>query len=253
MTIGLLNKSDLSILNKRSLKYKLADAEKDYLLATVLKVIFASQLRDKLVFKGGTAIHHCYLKQTRFSEDLDFTSLDKSISVDGIKAVFESQDFLEVKDEYASKATIKIGRLKYNGPLGLPNSFRIEIDYTQNVALPAKVLPYKNAWRVKTKVKVMDIREICAEKIRAASDRARYRDFYDLALLFDSFKFDIKEIIELIRQKEVRKPIRQDSMLANWKIAKMERKEELSRVYYAVDISDSKVEALLKTIKVKVG
>ena len=29
MTIALLNKSDLSILNKQALKYKLADAEKD--------------------------------------------------------------------------------------------------------------------------------------------------------------------------------------------------------------------------------
>lgn len=201
MTIALLNKSDLSILNKRTFKYKLADAEKDYLLAVVSKIIYESPLRDKIVFKGGTAIHHCYLPQTRFSEDLDFTSLDKSITLEEVKEVFRSVDFLEVKDEYVSRATIKIERLKYTGPLGLPNSLKIEIDYMQNVVLPIKTLPYKNVWKVETKVNVMDVREICAEKIRAASGRARYRDFYDLVLLFDAIKFDIKEIVDLIKQK----------------------------------------------------
>jgi len=98
--IALLNKSDLSILNKKALRYNLADAEKDYLLSIVSKLIYDSPLRDTLVFKGGTAIHHCYLPQTRFSEDLDFTSLNRAIALDEIKSVLESQDFLEVRDEY---------------------------------------------------------------------------------------------------------------------------------------------------------
>lgn len=253
MTIPLLNKSDLSILNKRSLKYNLADAEKDYLLTVVSKIIYNSPLKEKLVFKGGTAIHHCYLPQTRFSEDLDFTSLDSSIALNEIKAVLESEDFLEVKKYYISDATIKIERLKYNGPLGLPNSLKVEVDYKQNVVLPAKTLEYRNAWKVKTKVKVMDLREICAEKIRAASGRARYRDFYDLVLLFEKFKFNIKEITALIKQKEIRKPITQESILKNWKISKKERDMELSRIYYASNVGDSDVERLIKNIKVNVG
>ena len=102
MTIALLNKSDLSIFNKQALKYKLADAEKDYLLSVGLKIIYASPLRDKLVFKGGTAIHHCYLPQARFSEDLDFTSLDKSITLEEVKTVLESPGFFEVKEDYVS-------------------------------------------------------------------------------------------------------------------------------------------------------
>lgn len=253
MTIALLNRSDLSILNKRTLKYKLADAEKDYFLAVVSKIIYDSPLRDKLVFKGGTAIHHCYVRQTRFSEDLDFTSLDKSITLEEVNAVLGSQDFLEVKDGYKSKATIKIDRLKYIGPLGLPNSLKIEIDYTQNVILPPRTLSYENAWKIDTKVRAMDIKEICAEKIRAASDRARYRDFYDLAMLFDVVKFDIGEIIELIKRKEIRRPITQGSILKNWEIAKKEREDELSRIYYAGNVSDAGIEELIKKLKVNVA
>lgn len=252
MTIALLSKSDLSILNKRTLGYRLAEAEKDYFLAIVSKIIYDSPLRDKLVFKGGTAIHHCYLPQTRFSEDLDFTSLDRSITAEEVKAVLTSEDFLEIKSEYMSEATIKIDRLKYTGPLGLPNSIKVEIDYTQNVVLPANDVPYKNAWKVDSKARVMDVREICAEKIRAASDRARYRDFYDLALLFDAVPFHINEIVGLIRQKEIRKPITQDSIANNWKIARREREEELSRIYYSKNIEDHAVEKLITRLKVDV-
>ncbi len=163
MKTALLGKPELSILNKKSFKYKLADAEKDYFLAVVSEIIYASPLKDKLVFKGGTAIHHCYLDQSRLSEDLDFTSLDKTIKIDEVISVFKPYDFLEVKDEYVSEATIKIGRLKYNGPLGQPNSLKVEIDYTQNVVLPAKSLSYRNGWKIVTNVNVMDIREIYAE------------------------------------------------------------------------------------------
>ena len=60
--IELLNKTELKIFNKR-LKYPLAIAEKDYFLALVSKIIYNSSLREKLIFKGGTALHHIYLKQ----------------------------------------------------------------------------------------------------------------------------------------------------------------------------------------------
>lgn len=249
-TINLLTKSDLSILNKRSLNYKLADAEKDYFLAIVSKIIYESPLRGKLVFKGGTALHHCYLPQSRFSEDLDFTSLDKSITLEEVKAVLGSQDFLEIKKDFVSDATIKIERLKYSGPLGLPNSLKVEIDFLQNVALPAKDISYENPWRIKAKVKVMDIKEICAEKIRATSERARYRDFYDLVLIFEKFKFDIKDIKELILQKEIRNPITQDLIIKNWSFAKKEREQELERIYYLGNVSETAVEKIIEKFKI---
>lgn len=252
MTVALLSKSDLSIFNRRTLNYKLADAEKDYFLAIVAKIIYDSQLRHRLVFKGGTAIHHCHLPQSRFSEDLDFTSLDKFMTLEEVKAIFEPYNFLEVKKDYVSKATIKIERLKYTGPLGLPNSLKVEIDFIQNVVLPAKTVVYKNAWNIETKVKVMDVKEICAEKIRAASDRARFRDFYDLVMLWGSIKFDLKEIVELMKRKEIRWPITQESIAKNWEMVKEEKEAELSMIYYAKPVSDVMVEEVIKKLKINV-
>jgi predicted nucleotidyltransferase component of viral defense system len=76
MNIDLLSKAQLSLINKNNLKYPLAIAEKDYMLAVILQILYSSSLKDKLIFKGGTAIHHLYLNQLRFSEDLDFTAID---------------------------------------------------------------------------------------------------------------------------------------------------------------------------------
>ena len=73
----------------------------------------------------------------------------------------------------------------------------------QNVVLPAQALPYKNVWGVDATVQVMDIREICAEKIRAMNDRVRFRDFYDFYLITERLKLDINEVVALVRKKEV--------------------------------------------------
>ncbi len=52
------------------------------------------------------------------------------------------------------------------------------------MVLPGKEVQYENVWNVPISLIVMDVGEILAEKIRATSQRARYRDFYDLYFLF---------------------------------------------------------------------
>lgn len=239
MTLTLLNKNQLQIINRKSLQYGLSTAEKDYFLTIVAKVINESELVKKIVFKGGTAIHHCYLPQMRFSEDLDFTSLTKDITVDEVKKVLESQSFLSVKKEFTSKATIKIEKLQYSGVLDQPNSLKVEIDFIQNIILPAKELPYNNVWDIDVKMIVMDIREIAAEKLRAMNDRVRYRDFYDFYLITEQIKPNFSEVFKLVKQKEVRKEITKENILANWKTAQQEKQKEFGIVYYNKEVFDN--------------
>lgn len=247
--IELLNKRELEIANKH-LKYPLAIAEKDYFLAIVSKIIYNSPLREKLIFKGGTSLHHIYLEQLRFSEDLDFTAIEKSIAVKEIKRVFTPYDFLEVKKIYVSDATIKFERLKFIGPLNQSNSLKVEIDFKQNVVLPPIDVEYKNVYGVKTKVRAMNIHEICAEKIRTISDRARYRDFYDLIMILNSFKIDLAKIASLIKQKEIRKPITKKSMIENWKIARQDKQGEISNIYCFKKLDDEDIEKMIKKISI---
>ncbi len=90
-----------------------------------------------------------------------------------------------------------------------------------------------------------------AEKIRATSDRARYRDFYDLVLLIEKFKFNLQEIKDLISQKETRNPITRASIAANWAVAKKEKERELGSIYYAGSVSDEAVATMIEKIKIE--
>lgn len=226
----------------------MAIAEKDYFLAVVSKIIFDSVLKNKLIFKGGTALHHVYLPQLRFSEDLDFSSNANKIELDEIKNIFSNYDFLEIKKDYVSGATVKIEKLKYAGPLGQANSLKVEVDFLQNVILPPIEKDYENIFGVKTKVRVMDIREITAEKIRAMSDRARYRDYYDFVMILKKLQIDINEVLSLVKQKEIGKTISKENILNNWEIAKLDKQEDLQTIYFIEELSDDEIKNELERL-----
>ncbi len=246
MIIELLSKPELQLRNKQGLRYPLAVAEKDYFLAVVLKILSHSSLKDVLVFKGGTALYHTYLPQLRFSQDLDFTAL-RRITVDELKSIFAEHDFLEVKKHYTSGATVKIERLQYSGLLAMPASLKLEIDFIQNVVLPTRALAYKNVYGIDIhEIQVLDIQEMCAEKIRAMNDRYRYRDFYDFGMIMKEFKFDLSAIVELLRRKEIRKPLSLNNILEHWHLASQAK--DIAQIYVTKEISDDEVEARLKSL-----
>lgn len=244
----MLTRQQLEIINRKSLRYPLHIAEKDYFLALVLQIIAASSTGKTLVFKGGTALHHCYLDQYRFSQDLDFSSNQMPLPIEEIHKIFDDIDYLNIKKDYLSEATIKIEKLQYTGPLIQPNSLKIEIDFLQNVLLPPQTLTYHNVWGVDFSVAVMDIKEICAEKIRAMSDRARYRDFYDIYLILEKYKLDLDEIVSYVRQKEIRRPITKTSIQTNWKVIETEKEQEMGQIYYSNQVEDSQIEVLIKSL-----
>jgi predicted nucleotidyltransferase component of viral defense system len=249
MMIELLDKSDLLIVNK-ILKYPLMIAEKDYFLAIVSKIIYDSSLKDRLIFKGGTALHHTYLPQLRFSEDLDFSSNQSQLTLEEVKTIFEPYEFLSIKKEYMSGATIKIERLLYNnGPLGQANSLKVEIDFLQNVILPPVEMDYHNEFGIKTKVRVMDLREITAEKIRAMNDRVRYRDFYDFVMICLKLSIDLEEVLELVKKKEVRKPISRHNILSNWQLARQDKTNEKLAIHYTEELSDEQIDSQIRRLQ----
>lgn len=61
--------------------------EKDYALTWTLLAIAHSPLRDRLAFKGGTALKKVYVPEYRFSEDLDFTLLGEVSNNELVSAV----------------------------------------------------------------------------------------------------------------------------------------------------------------------
>jgi len=243
----MITRQQLELINHKTLKYPLQLAEKDYFLTLALKAIAESNIGKKLIFKGGTALHHCYLEQYRFSEDLDFSADKNILNPNDVKNIFSDDPLFIIKKSFLSPATIKIEKLQFTGPLIQPNSLKIEIDRLQNVLLKPQTVNYNNVWGIEFNVTVMDIMEICAEKIRAASDRARYRDFYDLYLIINRYKPNLKEICSFIKHKEIHKTISKKTIMQNWKIAGMLKGAELNQIYYSREIADFKIESMINS------
>ena len=243
-----LTRQQLELINRRTIQYPLQIAEKDYFLCLAIQLVYNSSLGSKLIFKGGTAIYHCYLPQKRFSEDLDFTSIDPDISLEEIQVALESDGTFRANKPYQSDFTIKIERLQYQGLLGQPGNIKFEVDHHQNVVLPGITTDYHNVWKIDATPVVMDRLEICAEKIRAVSQRARYRDFYDLYFLLDELGLDFDKALAVLKQKEIRTPIIAADIANNWSIAKEQKDRALGSIYCSEDISNIAVENLIQDI-----
>jgi len=54
--------------------------EKDYVITWLLLALADSELKDIIVFKGGTALKKIYFPDYRYSEDLDFTVVKETNS-----------------------------------------------------------------------------------------------------------------------------------------------------------------------------
>jgi len=84
-------------------------------------------LRDRLFFKGGTALKKCYFPDYRFSEDLDFTLgeevpfeiIRKELDVAFEKAYQDSGVLLRyARSDRQPHANSHTFYLNYEGPLG---------------------------------------------------------------------------------------------------------------------------------------
>jgi len=57
--------------------------DKDWVLGHFIDGIYSiPEYRENLVFKGGTCLEKCYFPEYRFSEDLDFTSINSDFILD---------------------------------------------------------------------------------------------------------------------------------------------------------------------------
>ncbi|HQB20906.1 MAG TPA: nucleotidyl transferase AbiEii/AbiGii toxin family protein, partial [Bacteroidales bacterium] len=100
--------------------------EKDYVLSWILQGIATHKVLSKsIVFKGGTVLKKVYFENYRFSEDLDFTLLDNSISNQQIFQYFkEVFDYIKEETniplEFADYNDLREINfyIKYVGPLG---------------------------------------------------------------------------------------------------------------------------------------
>ncbi len=168
-------------------------------------------------------MHHCYLPQYRFSEDLDFTSLLSNLSLTSVKQVLTEGDLFEVRKEYESPATVKFERLWYPGILDQPGPSRSKSTgyktwfyrpkIYRTITSGASMFPSKS-WTSGKSVR---------KKSEPPANEPGIRDFYDLYFILTTYQFDLIEIHSLIQRKEVRSPITHEAMLPTGKLPRVAR------------------------------
>lgn len=217
---------DLSLLANRLAKAgrrRLPEAvlERDYCLAWFLVALSRTALRQRLAFKGGTAIKKCYFGDYRFSEDLDFTLVTES-SFDEIRRGLDPV-FAEAKR--ATGALFRFARedrrthenshtfyLGYEGPLPAPaggRELKVDVTIRERLVFPLEDRPVLRGYEEyadlphDANIRVYSLGEIMAEKVVALTDRARNepRDLYDVWHLVDEGHVDPADVVDAIRQK----------------------------------------------------
>lgn len=219
--------SQLSMLSNRLLKEhggrRIPEhvLERDYCIAWFLIGLSRSPLREKVIFKGGTALRRCYFSEYRFSEDLDFTLLHP-LSFAELQQALEAV-YAEVKR--ASNITFRFSRsdsvahqnshtfyLTYEGPLpvmSIPKEIKVDITIKERVFYPPEELAVLKSFDEysdlpeEEKILVYSLCEIAAEKTVALLDRARTepRDLYDLWYLKQNNTVALSDCLEAIHAK----------------------------------------------------
>ena len=173
--------------------------EQNYALTWTLLAIANSALRDRLAFKGGTAIKKIYEPGYRFSEDLDFTLLNdisNETLVAEVEHLFpwlqrEVNMTLAVRRVETHESGNPAIYLNYVGPLrGDLRSRFFKTDFTRDEMLLFPLVeaplqtPYSDCQDRTETILVYSIEEILAEKLCALLGRTEPRDLYDVHYIF---------------------------------------------------------------------
>lgn len=206
--------------------------DKDWALGHFVDAVFSiPELKQMLIFKGGTCLKKCYIPDYRFSEDLDFTSINKDFKLtrkhlDNISTLlkqrvempthFESLKELRYKDKLTGYEAI----MKFWGsdhprndsppsPQRWQTKVKIEIILYELILFPVSYRDVVHSYSDKLtenalQVPCYSIEEVLAEKIRSLIQRSYTapRDFYDIWYLSKHFpELDYKLIADAFHKK----------------------------------------------------
>lgn len=194
--------------------------ELDYCLAWFLVGLSRSPLRERLAFKGGTALKRCYFDDYRFSEDLDFTLVAETAiedivgNLEGVFADVRRASGIVFRYSRADRRSHENSHtfyLAYEGPLpaGSPKEVKVDITIRERLVRPlverAVLRGYAEYADLPENcaIRVYSLDEIAVEKVVALTDRARNepRDLYDLWHLTSEQHVDLAGLVPEIENK----------------------------------------------------
>lgn len=214
------------------LKIPKSTIDKDWVLGHFLAAIYSDpELKEALVFKGGTCLRKCWFPDYRFSEDLDFTSRTSSFQLTrkhleaiclhlktnaGLLTHIVSLRALKFKDELTGyEAIIKFWGADHSRNENPPtperwlSSIKIEIILYETLIFPSALRTVYHGYSDKitllpNEVPCYSIAEVLSEKIRALIQRSYNapRDFFDIWYLSNNYPdINYPLVIDAFHQK----------------------------------------------------
>jgi len=170
-------------------------AEREIILTYVLRIMSDQGLLQHLAFKGGTAIRKLHFgSRGRFSLDLDFTAVSnidpETLILDLVGALHDQTyyglTFSIPSSDYYATLTSSGAEILYqhdwvtDGRFGIQVSFRAEpiLPIREVTLLPERYFDWLGIDL--PEIPSLDLHEIIGEKVRAAAQRNRVRDLFDL-------------------------------------------------------------------------
>lgn len=209
--------------------------ERDYLLSWILAgMARVDALSKTLIFKGGTALKKCYFGEYRFSEDLDFTAIDPTVTDSTIELAMQEAcvQAMQLLDSYAAVDIVckryvernphPRGQLAFDIRARFPWHRQLQVNVMVEITIDEKLIrpavtrdvihDYGEIFN--TQLQVYSLEEIVAEKLRAILQtlqaferrgwvRSRARDYYDLWRILDVYKekLNLSDFSSLVREK----------------------------------------------------
>jgi len=181
---------------------ELRQVEQDLIITNaLLKIYNHDELREKLAFRGGTALNKLFFyPPSRYSEDIDLVQITKGTigtTIDQLRSVLDSW-LGEPKRNYSNERITLLYRVLSDD--GFPIKLKIEINTVENFSV-LDLLDYnfisQSSWtKSSTIVKTYQIEEMLSTKLRALYQRRKGRDLYDLYIAFTTLEnLDIEKII----------------------------------------------------------
>ena len=190
--------------------------DKDWMLGHFIAAIFNEpELKETLIFKGGTCLKKCWFEEYRFSEDLDFTSKSQAFELTQNHLKFITkyiENNTEVKTHIVSlrplrfqdkltgyEAIIKFWGADHPRNVMPPTPDRWQTKIKIEIILYEEMIfevtertvshPYSDNLALENQIPCYKIEEVLSEKIRALIQRSYTapRDYYDIWYLSNNF------------------------------------------------------------------
>jgi predicted nucleotidyltransferase component of viral defense system len=185
-----------------------AQVEQDLVICRALVEIFNHDfLKDKVAFRGGTALHKLYItEKSRYSEDIDLVLIKDEKYAPIIEAL------REIIAPWLGKPNVD----QSSGTLTFRFSFQSEIAPTRELKLKVEIntkeqfnvlgiiqkdFSVESPWfSGSTKLNTFHINELLGTKLRALYQRIKGRDLFDMDIAYNNISVDAGEVVKCFEE-----------------------------------------------------